>query len=177
MLKTFKKIKENFEGYTKQTPKEEDGDLWYYSPSGYRQRVSTHAAKNKNRMFVNGKYIPQSHPLHKPGRYKSLDDAWSHNKIETVNQGEVYAITNPAWPEWVKIGKAVDSDDRLNGYQTGSPFRDYQVVKSLKTDNRHEAERTMHRLFEKVAEQRSFEWFKIPRSKVEELFNGFATAS
>ena len=36
----------------------EDGDLWYYSPSGYRQRVSTHAAKNKNRMFVNGKYIP-----------------------------------------------------------------------------------------------------------------------
>lgn len=178
MLKTFKKIKENFDNYTKKEPIFEDGEYWYVQPGdGNRRRVASHAKKNTTRMFVNGKYIPKSHPLHKPGRYKSLDDAWSHNKIETVNQGEVYAITNPAWPEWVKIGKAVDADDRLNGYQTGSPFRDYQVVNSVKTDNRHEAERKMHRLFEKTAEQRSFEWFKIPRNKVEELFNGFTTAS
>jgi hypothetical protein len=160
--------------YTKQEPTKEDGDLWYYSPSGYRQRVSTHAAKNKNRMFVNGKYIPASHPLHKPGNYKSLDDAWSHNKIETVNQGDVYAITNSAWEGWVKIGKAVDSEDRLNGYQTSSPFRDYKIFLSLQVDNRHEAEQFMHRLFSKYAEERRGEWFKISRDTTKELFNEYA---
>ena len=92
MLNTLKKSNVDLDSYTNKAPVREDGDTWYYSPSGYRQRVSTHAAKNNNRMFVNGKYIPQSHPLHKPGRYKSLDDAWSHNKIESVNEGEVCAI-------------------------------------------------------------------------------------
>jgi hypothetical protein len=149
----------------------EDGDWWYYSPSGYRQRVSTHAAKNKNRMFVNGKYVPSSHPLHKPGRYKSLDDAWSHNKIESVDQGEVYIIINAAWPDWVKVGKAVSSSDRLNGYQTSSPFRDYEVVATLATDNRHTKEREMHKIFEHFSEERKGEWFKIDKLTAIKLFN------
>jgi hypothetical protein len=177
MLDMLRRDTVDVKSYTKQTPVQEDGDTWYYSPSGYRQRVSTHAAKNKNRMFVNGKYIPSSHPLHKPGRYKSLDDAWSHNKIETVNEGEVYAIGNKAWPEWVKIGKAVDAEDRLNGYQTSSPFRDYYIITTIKTSNRHEAERKMHRLFENKASERSNEWFKISHDKLKELFDGFRAAS
>ena len=74
--------------------------------------------RNNDRMWVNGEYIPKSHPLHKPGRYKALDDAWSHEKIESVAEGEVYAIINSAWPEWVKVGKAVKSTDRLTNYQT-----------------------------------------------------------
>ena len=37
---------------------------------------------------------------------KSLDDVVTE-KIESTNEGEVYAITNPAWPDWIKIGKAV----------------------------------------------------------------------
>jgi hypothetical protein len=149
----------------------EDGDWWYYSPSGYRQRVSTHAAKNKNRMFVNGKYVPSSHPLHKPGRYKSLDDAWSHNKIESVDEGEVYIIVNTAWPEWVKVGKAVSSEDRLNGYQTSSPFRDYKIAAILHTDNRHEKEREMHKIFQHFAQERKGEWFKIDKVTAIKLFN------
>tara|TARA_A100001391_G_scaffold189035_1_gene160122 strand:+ start:254 stop:811 length:558 start_codon:yes stop_codon:yes gene_type:complete len=177
MFNMFSNTKIELENYTKKTPVKEDGDSWYYSPSGYRQRVSTHAAKNKNRMFVNGKYIPSSHPLHKPGRYKSLDDAWSHNKIESVNEGEVYAIGNKAWPEWIKIGKAVDAEDRLNGYQTSSPFRDYFIITKVATKNRHDAERKMHRLFEEKAEERSNEWFKISQSKLMELFDGFRAAS
>ena len=139
--------------------------------------IYIYAAKNKNRMFVNGKYIPSSHPLHKPGRYRSLDDAWSHNKIESVSEGEVYAIGNKAWPEWIKIGKAVDAEDRLNGYQTSSPFRDYFIITKVATKNRHDAERKMHRLFEEKAEERSNEWFKISQSKLMELFDGFRAAS
>ena len=31
--------------------------------------------RNADRMFVNGKFIPKSHPLWKRGRYKSFNDA------------------------------------------------------------------------------------------------------
>jgi hypothetical protein len=157
--------------YIKSEAVYEDGDWWYYSPSGYRQRVSTHAAKNTNRMFVNGKYVPSSHPLHKPGRYKSLDDAWSHEKIESTKEGEVYAIVNDAWLGWVKVGKAVNADDRCNGYQTSSPFRDYRIIARLETDNRHSKEAEMHKAFDNFADERKGEWFKIDNVTAIKIFN------
>ena len=63
----------------------EDGEWWYSRPNQkIRERIAGHAKKNTTRMFVNGMYIPKSHPLHKPGRYKSLDDAWSHQQIGSM---------------------------------------------------------------------------------------------
>ena len=78
-------------------------------------------------MWVNGKYIPKTHPLHKPGRYKNFEQAAfsSLEKYESSVEGQVYVITNPNFPDWVKVGMAIDAEDRLNGYQTSSPFRDY----------------------------------------------------
>jgi len=146
-------------------------------PMYYKDNPEAVKKRDAQRMYVNGKEISKKHPLHKPGRYKSLDDAWSHNKIESVNEGEVYAITNSAWPEWVKIGKAVDSDDRLNGYQTSSPFRDYKVLTTISVKNRHEAEKEMHFLFTKHASDRKGEWFKIPVLQTKELFDEFRAAS
>ena len=127
--------------------------------------------RNNDRMWVNGEYIPKSHPLHKPGRYKALDDAWSHEKIESVAEGEVYAIVNSAWPEWVKVGKAVKSTDRLTNYQTSSPFRDYKIVATISTDNQHTKEREMHKIFEHFADERKGEWFKIDKVTTIKLFN------
>lgn len=158
------------EKYTKSEPVFEDNDWWYYSPSGYRQRVSTHAAKNKNRMYVNGKYIPSSHPLHKPGRYKALDDAWSHVEInERSVSGDIYIIVNPAWPDWVKVGKAAFANDRLTGYQTSAPFRDYEILHAIPVENMHEQERIFLRLFAEKAKDTRGEWFKIEREKAVEL--------
>ena len=33
------------------------------------------SSSNSSRMYVNGKYVSQKHPLYKPGRYKSFNDA------------------------------------------------------------------------------------------------------
>ena len=161
----------SLEHYIKSEAVFEDGDLWYYSPSGYRQRVSTHAAKNKNRMFVNGKYIPSSHPLHKPGNYKSLDDVWSHSQIENTKEGEVYAIVNKAWPDWIKVGKACIAEDRLSGYQTSSPFRDYEIIAKVSTEDRHTKEKEMHKVFQHFADERNGEWFKIDKINAVKIFN------
>lgn len=140
-------------------------------PMYYKDKPESVRKRDAQRMYVNGKEISKKHPLHKPGRYKSLDDAWSHNKIESIDQGEVYIIINTAWPDWVKVGKAVSSSDRLNGYQTSSPFRDYEIVATLATDNRHNKEREMHKIFEHFSEERKGEWFKINKLTAIKLFN------
>jgi len=141
------------------------------NPMYYKDNPESVRKRDAQRMYVNGKEISKKHPLHKPGNFKSLDDAWSHNKIESVNEGEVYIIVNDAWPEWVKVGKAVISQDRLKGYQTSSPFRDYRIIATLSTDNRHEKEREMHKIFNHFAEERKGEWFKIDNVTAIKLFN------
>lgn len=144
----------------------ENGEWWYQSSTGTsKRRMVSHIRKNTNRMFVNGKYIPQSHPLHKPGNYKSLDDAWSHTEIERTKDGEVYLVINPAWPDWVKLGKAVIAEDRLSGYQTGSPHRDYLLLFNVYVEDRHLKEREMLTTFKERATEYKGEWFKIPHGE------------
>jgi hypothetical protein len=120
-------------------------------------------------MYVNGKYVPKSHPLWKAGKYKSFDDAAFSSLVnyESSTEGQVYIITNSAWPEWVKIGMAVDANDRCNGYQTSSPFRDYKVMYAASTKDRRNAEAAAHKAAEKIAERRG-EWFRMSVAQAKE---------
>lgn len=114
-------------------------------------------------MYVNGKYIPRSHPLYKPGRYKTFEDAAfsSLSKYTTSVEGQVYIITNKAWKGWVKVGMAVDSEDRCNQYQTSSPFRDYKLKYKKFFTDRRKAETIAHALCTKKAKEKKGEWFKL----------------
>jgi len=128
---------------------------------------------NFKRMYVNGKYIPMSHPLYKPGKYKTFSDAAFDGtyKLDSIKEGYVYAITNPAWPEWVKIGMAVDADDRCNGYQTSSPFRDYKIEHVVVTNNRRAAEAEAHKSAAKIAKEVRGEWFKLDIELAKTILN------
>ena len=137
----------------------------------YKDKPEAVKKRDAQRMQVNGKEVSKKHPLHKPGRYKSLDDVWSHSKIESTEQGDVYIITNSAWPEWVKVGKASIAEDRLNGYQTSSPFRDYNIIAKLAAEDRHVKEREMHKIFETFSVDRKGEWIKIANVTAHKLFN------
>lgn len=130
----------------------------------------THQNRNKTRMFVNGRFVPKSHPLHKPGRYKSFEAAAfsSLEKYESSTQGQVYVIVNPNFPDWVKVGMAVDSEDRLNGYQTSSPYRDYALVATWDVTDRRSAESEAHQKMQEVYERRS-EWFKCTPEQAQEI--------
>jgi len=116
----------------------------------------------KKRMYVNGKVIPKTHPLHKPGRYKSFGDAAfeSLSNYKTAKEGQVYIIVNPAFPGWCKVGMAVDAEDRLKQFQTSSPYRDYKLIATYDTNDRRKAEKFAHDLLEKRHERRG-EWFYI----------------
>ena len=131
---------------------------------------------NLIRMFVNGKYVPRTHPLHKAGHYKSFDDAAfsSLTNYTSTKSGHVYAMTNAAWPEWIKIGKAIDAEDRLSSYQTSSPMRDYKLVYLVHFEDRNVAERNAHTLAAlKTAhpwnKQDNGEWFKLTEIEAIEI--------
>jgi hypothetical protein len=128
---------------------------------------------NPQRMFVSGKYIPKSHPLYKAGNFKTFEDAAfnSLSKYTTSSEGEVYIITNPAWKGWIKIGMAIDANDRCNQYQTSSPLRDFKLKFKKYFDDRRTAEQTAHTLCAKKADKRKGEWFKLDLKTAKDIIN------
>jgi hypothetical protein len=152
----------------------EDGEWWYVGQAdGGRRRVGSHIKKNTSRMFVNGKYVPKTHPLYKSGRYKGFEEA-AFSSLENYTdsaEGSVYVIANKAWDGWVKVGMAIDAEDRLKSYQTSSPFRDYMLYYSYTTSNRRKSEAEAHKLLEQKYERRN-EWFLCTPSQAIEVLNG-----
>ena len=128
-----------------------------------RSNPKHYPKNNPLQMRVNGKYISRKHPLYKPGKYKSFNDAAFSSLVNYVlsTEGEVYVLKNPAWDNWYKIGKAIESKDRCNGYQTGSPHRDYELVTYKKFKHRGVAEKMAHSLAEGLSRKRLNEWFYI----------------
>jgi len=150
-------------GQTRINPK--TNKPWYY-----KDNPDAVKARDAKRMWVNGKEIKKTHPLYKAGRYKGFEEAAfsSLENYEANPQGEVYVIYNKAWPEWVKVGMAVDSNDRLKNYQTSSPFRDYALLYSYEVNNRRVAESAAHVRLAKECDNIN-EWFKLPHAVANEL--------
>lgn len=90
-----------------------------------------------------------------------------------------YVVINPAWPEWVKIGFTSKSEmkTRLSTYQTGTPFRDYEVYHEVYFDDAKEAEKEVHRRLKLMNATRSpgTEWFKMPKSIAANMIDGVFT--
>ena len=145
-------------------------------PYYYKDNPEAHAKRRANRMWIDGKYISVDHPLHKPGRYKSLDDAWSHVEIDKRSKsGDVYIVRNTAWPNWYKVGKAVDANDRLKSYQTSSPHRDFVLCHSEYFENRHVAEKAIQKLLKKHKHCHGSkgEWFNTYVPTIQEVMRGY----
>ena len=92
-----------------------------------------------------------------------------------AKDGYVYIISNPAWRGWFKVGMAMDAEDRLKGYQTSSPHRDYSLEYSRYFNDRRTAEGSAHEKLDKFTLDRSGEWFKLDldraKKTIEELSN------
>jgi len=127
------------------------------------RNVRSNPRNNPLAMYVNGKYISRKHPLYKPGRYKTFNDAAFEGtyKLSDVKEGYVYVISNKAWPGWVKIGMAVDVDERLNSFQTSSPHRDYILEHSVASNDRRKSEKEAHTRALPLSTDTKGEWFKL----------------
>lgn len=89
-----------------------------------------------------------------------------------------YVITNAAWPEWVKIGFTSKSEmkTRLSTYQTGSPFRDYEVYHEVQFDDAKAAEKEVHKRLKQMNATRSpgTEWFKMGKRMAANMIDAVA---
>ena len=117
---------------------------------------------NKIQMYVNGKYVSRKHPLHKAGNYKTFEGAAfaSLEGYANTTEGYVYIINNPCWDGWVKVGMAIDAEDRCKQYQTSSPFRDYKLCYLKHFEDRKTAEQSAHKELKKITDTYNGEWFK-----------------
>ena len=136
----------------------------------YKDNPETKKQENAKQMYVNGKYVPKTHPLYKAGRYKGFEDA-AFSSLENFKdnpQGQVYVIANPAWKDWVKVGMAVDAMDRTGNYQTSSPFRDYTLLYTYDVDDRRAAESAAHKRLAKECDNIN-EWFRLSPENANDL--------
>jgi len=84
----------------------------------------------------------------------------SDRKVSQRKEGYVYVITNPAWPEWVKVGRSVLTERRFNSYQTSSPFRDFELAGDVYFEDAIQAEREVHNSLTASGVGSNGEWFK-----------------
>ena len=133
------------------------------NPFYYKDNPEAVKKRDANRMYLDGREISKKHPLHKPGKYSSFEDA-AFSSLGTYvsrKEGHVYIISNPAWNGWYKVGKAVDADDRCQSYNTSSPLRDYKVEYKIYVQDRDKGEKIAHTQALKKTQTYSGEWFKI----------------
>lgn len=77
-----------------------------------------------------------------------------------TREGFLYVVSNIAWPGFIKIGRALDYEDRLNTFNTGDPMRRYKLEFIWYFRDRYTAEREAQRLM--LPWWRGGEWYLAP---------------
>ena len=91
---------------------------------------------------------------------------WNNYSASGISAGYVYAIGNPSWDNFVKIGSAIDVNDRLGSYQTSSPHRDYFIIDYYFVLDRRAEESHLHAMFK----DKQFEWCNVSIIEVQKIF-------
>jgi len=106
---------------------------------------------------------------------KSYQDAYLGE--QTRMDGFVYVMTNPAWPNHVKIGRAFDPKSRLANFNTGCPYKDYKMQCTVFFEDAKRAESHVHSVLSYWRDD-SKEWFSVTPQQAEHeirklVLNGF----
>jgi len=86
-------------------------------------------------------------------------------------EGVIYIVTNPAWEGWVKIGgtKQKNPNNRLQTYNTSSPFRDYYFEIVTEVDDVYTSEEEAMEYLDYRGIERRNEWFKTDIKTAKDL--------
>jgi hypothetical protein len=87
--------------------------------------------------------------------------------------GILYLCTNPAWPNWTKIGTTNEllKKKRLNQYQTASPFKDFEFNTLISTKYNMVLEDAVLIHFNKL--KTPSEWIDKPHNEVLDVLNHY----
>jgi hypothetical protein len=145
-------------------------------PFYYKDNPEAVKLRDSRRMYLDGSEVSKKHPLHKPGKYSSFEDAAfsSLGTYASRKEGYVYVISNPAWEGWFKVGKAVDADDRCKSYNTSSPLRDFKLEYKIYVEDRNKSEKIAHTKALKQSKEYTGEWFRISLNSLKDILNSLA---
>jgi len=87
---------------------------------------------------------------------------------EDSHRGWVYLLTNPAYPDLIKIGKAVTPSKRINGINSAGTVSEWELKAAMPVTDDYKVESLMHRELEqyrrKSDQGSSREFFEAPMS-------------
>ncbi len=130
---------------------------------------------NAKNIYKDGKYVPRGHPLYnilKPGHYKNIDGLLSvTSESSSTTEGSIYAITNKAWPDWIKIGMAENPHKRLSQFNTADPYRSYELIHHVNVSHMRKYEAAAHEKAKLVAKETNAEWFKIDKDTAKNILD------
>ena len=124
---------------------------------------------------------PENYPtLSEAFRYSSTTYGWVEpvKSVEWINQTEdiaiseendqegwVYALSHPKWPNWIKIGCTINEKARLNTYHTSVPDRLHDYVSKIRVNLAYECEQIILVHLRNYCEENrinhSHEWFEL----------------
>ena len=90
-----------------------------------------------------------------------------------VSDGFVYIISHPAWPDFLKLGCAINPESRLRDYQTYCPNRAFHLEHAVYTSDRRAAEAEVHARF--APWRASGEWFRVSLEEARDALNAVAS--
>jgi len=130
---------------------------------------------NAKNIYKDGKYVPRGHPLYnilKPGHYKNIDGLLNvTSESSSTTEGSIYAITNKAWPDWIKIGMAENPHKRLSQFNTADPYRSYELIHHVNVSHMRKYEAAAHEKAKLVAKETNAEWFKIDKDTAKNILD------
>ena len=81
--------------------------------------------------------------------------------MSITSPGWLYIIINKSWPGWLKVGTTRNLKTRLQTYQTSSPFRDYEIIYSIKHPQYLQAEQNIKKQMAYFAKRIKNEWYEV----------------
>lgn len=121
-----------------------------------------------NLQYGSANYLKSKRMIH---QMVARDILKVHHKYNGANcsAGYVYAISNPAWPGYFKIGSTIDVPDRNGSFQTYSPHRDYSLEFYIFTFDRLADEKFLLNYFNSDHEWIKIDDFSIIKNKMKEI--------
>lgn len=89
-----------------------------------------------------------------------------------MTQTYIYLCTNPAWPNWTKVGVTSNIKKRLNMYQTSSPFNDFVFETIIKTKDSALLEDCIS-LHYMILNKNPSEWINQPHDVINNVLNDY----
>lgn len=84
-----------------------------------------------------------------------------NNSQTGIKEGFVYAITNPAFPNVVSIGCALDYERRVNSYQRYDPNQCFEIRHTKYFEDREAMESKVHTMLDDKMVLPKSEWFRV----------------